>query len=96
MKLSGYRKFGLAIFCGVYNTDDQNAWDRFVARIRQNALAYIDHRQDLLAPFLDFHVLGQPDATGTSATQSLDKARELFARWCSENVSTTDSRSMLP
>lgn len=98
MKLTGYRNLGFAIVRGVLDTDSQHAWDRCVTRIRQNALAYLSYRRELLAPFLDFPVLEQQQADSSTAAASigLDEAREVFARWRAQHVSTTDARSMLP
>lgn len=100
MKLTGYHNLGFAIVRGMYDTDSQHAWDRCVTRIRQNAIACLSYRRELLAPFLDFPVLEQqeqqPDTSAAAASISLDEAREMFARWRAQNVSTTDARSMLP
>lgn len=79
MKSSGFRKLGFAIVRGT--SDDQGAWDRLVARIRQNAFNYLDIRQELLGHFLDFPVLEGSDSGEQRVALNLDEACAVFEQW---------------
>lgn len=85
MKISGFRKLGFAMVCG--NDDDQDAWDRLVARIRQSAYDHLGIRQELLGRFLDFPVLGDSDSEeGQGVAANLEEACAIFAKWSRSNA----------